>query len=69
MKYREELQNMILALDQLYDRAGSLRDSSGIGKNEGKDEMNEIRKQISILLSRAKNLDYNLPEWLANSEL
>lgn len=67
--YREELQSMIKALDELYDRAGSLRDSSGNGPFEGKDQMNEIRKQLPKLWGILRKLDNNLPTSLANSQV
>jgi len=69
MTYREELQDMIRVLDNLYDRAGSLRDSSGNGPFEGKDQMNEMRKQLPELWGMLRKLDNNLPKSLADSEI
>lgn len=67
MTYREILQRMILQLQKIYDEAEALRDCSGYGKFEGKEEMNMVRKYLPQIWSPLQKLDNGMTNSLAQS--
>lgn len=67
LTYREVLQEMISQLQKVYDTAEALRDCSGYGKFEGKDEMNKIRGLLPEVWQPLQKLDNNMKQGLATS--
>lgn len=59
MTYRQALQITILALDKIYDNAGSLRDHTNY-QNGGKEAYNNLRGNIGRVVRDLKNHDNSL---------
>lgn len=67
LTYRQVLQRMIADLQKVYDQAEALRDCSGYGKFEGKDQMNYVRGKLPEVWSALQKLDNNMASERAQS--